>query len=162
MPAGPPPTMQQSTMSGPASSVSATLAFMSTAFLVAGAVFAGIAAVLHVLIFLLESVLWKRPQTWRRFGVPSQGDAEILRPMALNHGFYNLFLAIGTGVGLVLLTREDLFPAGAAVVLFALLSMLSAAIVLISSNRKLARAAVLQGTAPLLGSVLLLLAIAIG
>ena len=69
---------------------------------VAAGVFAGIAAVIHVYIFLMESVLWSRPDVWPRFGVGSQGEADILRPMAFNQGFYNLFLAIMIVVGIVL------------------------------------------------------------
>ena len=38
-----------------------------------------------------------------RFGIRSAEDAAIVRPMAFNQGFYNLFLAIGivAGLGLV-------------------------------------------------------------
>ena len=68
---------------------------------VAAAVFAALAAVLHVLIFVMESVLWARPQVWRRFAVPNQSDADVLRPMAFNQGFYNLFLALGIFGGLI-------------------------------------------------------------
>ena len=68
---------------------------MNTAVLVTGSVFAGIAALIHVYIWLLESVLWTSESTRRTFGVKSAADAEALRPMAYNQGFYNLFLALG-------------------------------------------------------------------
>src|SRR5690606_41805908 len=68
---------------------------MNTAVLVIGSLFAGIAALIHVYIWLLESVLWTSESTRRTFGVKSAADAETLRPMAYNHGFYNLFLALG-------------------------------------------------------------------
>ena len=50
--------------------------------------------------------------------------------------------------------------AGYAVAIFALLSMVLAAVVLITSNPKLARSALIQGAAPLLGLVFLILGIA--
>ena len=71
-------------------------------FLILGLVFAGIAALIHVVIFRLESIVWSQPATWKRFGLRSQQDADVVKPMALNQGFYNLFLAIGTIVGIVL------------------------------------------------------------
>ena len=61
-----------------------------------------IAALLHVGFFYFESIVWSRPNVWARFHVASQADAEIIRPMALNQGFYNLFLGLGIVAGLVL------------------------------------------------------------
>src|SRR5262245_57346415 len=104
---------------------------MADVLFVTGAIFAGIAALLHVCIFALASVLWRRSSTWRRFGVRAQDDAEVLRPMAFNQGFYNLFLAIGTGTGLVLLAIPGLEQAGFALAFFALASLLLAAVVLV-------------------------------
>ena len=128
-------------------------------FVVVGSVFVGVAALLHVLIFFLESVVWSRPATWKRFGLRTQQDADTVRPMAFNQGFYNLFLAIGAGVGLILLWRADTQQAGIALSLFAALSMVAAALVLIGSSPKLARAAMLQGLAPLVGVVFLVIAL---
>ena len=131
---------------------------MSTVFLIIGAVFVGIAGLIHVFIFLLESVLWNRPATWKRFGITSQPDADVLRPMAYNQGFYNLFLALGAGAGLVMLFAAGVTQAGAALSIFVLLSMLLASIVLLFSNPKLARAAAFQGVAPLIGLIFLIIA----
>ena len=61
-----------------------------------------LAALLHGYIFLMESVWWTRPATWKRFGVADQAAADTTRPMAYNQGFYNLFLGIGAALGLVL------------------------------------------------------------
>lgn len=66
------------------------------------AVFVALAAMMHVYIFLMESVWWTRPATWKRFGVASQADANTTSPMAYNQGFYNLFLGIGALIGLVI------------------------------------------------------------
>ena len=57
-------------------------------------VLVALAAALHVLFFAMESVLFMRPAVHRRFGV-SREHAEVVRPMAFNQGFYNLFLAVG-------------------------------------------------------------------
>lgn len=132
---------------------------MSTVFLIIGAIFVGIAGLIHIFIFLLESVLWNRPSTWKRFGVKSQGEADVLRAMAYNQGFYNVFLALGAGAGLVMLASSTVQQAGTALSIFVLLSMLLASVVLLFSNPKLARAAALQGAAPLIGLIFLIIAI---
>ncbi len=132
---------------------------MSTAFLIIGAIFVGIAGLIHIAIFLFESVFWSRPSTWKRFGVKTQEEADVLRPMAYNQGFYNVFLALGAGAGLVMLASSNVHQAGAALSIFVLLSMLLASIVLLFSNPRLARAAAFQGVAPLIGLVFLIVAI---
>ncbi|MBN9210369.1 MAG: epimerase [Microbacterium sp. 71-36] len=122
-------------------------------------VFAGLAALLHVYIFVLESVRWSHPSVWRIFGLTSQDAADTTKPMAYNQGFYNLFLAIGAGIGVVLWAVNGVGDvAGRTLLLFALGSMLAAALVLITSGRKYLRPAAIQGTLPLIGFVLTLLA----
>ena len=124
--------------------------------------FGALAALLHVYIFLMESVQWTQPRTWKRFGVADQAAADITKPMAYNQGFYNLFLAIGVVLGIVLFwvgepgTAGDV--AGRTLVLFSLGSMAAAAMVLVTSGRKYIRAALTQGTLPLIGFVLFLFA----
>src|SRR6187402_1555734 len=127
---------------------------MNTAFVIAGSVFVGIGALIHIFIFWLESITWTAPSTWRRFGVASQADAETIRPMAYNQGFYNGFLAVGAACGIVLVASPGLQQAGLALELFAALSMVFAATVLVVSSPKLVRAAALQGALPLVGIVL--------
>ena len=114
---------------------------------------AALAALLHVYIFVMESIQWTQPRVWRRFGVADQAAAETTKPMAYNQGFYNLFLAVGALAGIVAVW------AGAPQVGWTLVfsscgSMLLAALVLAASGRKYLRAAVLQGTTPLLAVVL--------
>jgi len=123
-------------------------------FLVIGLVFVGIAALIHKYIFYMESITWTQPATWKRFGLRSQQDADTVKPMAYNQGFYNLFLALGIVVGIILILVGQV-DVGRAVALFGALSMVAAATVLVTSNPKLARAAALQGTAPLLGVIFL-------
>ncbi|WP_256839002.1 DUF1304 domain-containing protein [Ornithinimicrobium faecis] len=124
---------------------------------IVAAVLVGLAALLHGYIWLMESMWWTRPAIWRRFGVRDQGTAEVIAPMAYNQGFYNLFLGVGAALGLVLfLTGAD--TAGRTLVLFTTGCMVLAAVVLLSSGRSYLRAALTQGTLPLLGFVALLLA----
>ncbi len=121
--------------------------------------FAIIATLIHVLIFALESVLWAKPNVWRRFGLRSQTDADVVEPMAFNQGFYNLFLALGSIVGMLLLGWGNPV-AGKWVLLVVLSSMTLASFVLLMTNRRMWRAALLQGVAPLLGIGFLLAAVA--
>jgi putative membrane protein len=123
--------------------------------LVAGLVLAGLAAVVHVYIFILESLRFDQPSTWKVFGVRGAEDAAVLRPMFYNQGFYNLFLAIGTAAGIGLASGGN-HDAGIALVTFACGSMLTAALVLITSNRALARGAMVQGLLPALALLVLL------
>lgn len=132
---------------------------MNAALAIPGVVLAALAALLHVGIFALESVLWSRPSTWRRFGVADARDADVLRPMAYNQGFYNLFLAVGVAVGLLLIGTGASLAAGAALALFGLGSMILAAIVLVTSSPRLWRAALFQGVVPALAALLLALAL---
>jgi putative membrane protein len=126
---------------------------MSLVLLVIAIVFSALAALLHVYIFVMESVLWMRPATWKRFGLKSQEEASIIRPMALNQGFYNLFLALGIFVAFFLLPHPALRAAGEMLLLFCCASMVAAALVLLISNPKLARAALTQGVLPLIAVI---------
>ena len=123
-----------------------------------GAVFLSLAALIHVYIFYLESIAWSKPKTWKTFGLTSQSEADTVKPMAYNQGYYNGFLALGVIVGLALITT-NVAQAGYALAIFAGSSMVLAATVLITSNARLARAAVLQGAAPLIGVVLLVVSL---
>jgi len=122
--------------------------------LVAGA--ALVAAALHAWFFVLESVLFERPTVFRRFGLGSPEDAAIVRPMAFNQGFYNLFLAAGIVVGLVLVGMGEV-AGGRAIVLFACACMVGAGIVLVATSRRFLTAAALQAGPPLLAIVAALL-----
>jgi len=123
-------------------------------------VFAALAALLHVYIFVMESVQWSQPRIWKRFGVPDQQTADATKPMAYNQGFYNLFLAIGAILGIVLFwaagAEAPADVAGRTLMLFTLGSMAAAALVLLTTGMKYLRPALIQGTLPLIGFVLLL------
>lgn len=124
---------------------------------VVASVFVGLAALLHVYIFWMESVAWTRPAIWTRFGVADQTTADVTRPMAYNQGFYNLFLGLGAALGLVLWwTGSE--AAGTSLVLFCTASMALAASVLVTTGKGYLRAALTQGTLPLLGFITFLFA----
>ncbi|KQQ92907.1 hypothetical protein ASF62_14010 [Leifsonia sp. Leaf325] len=126
--------------------------------LIASLVILSIAALIHVYIFVLESVRWTEPSTRKTFGTTAE-TAEITKGLAFNQGFYNLFLAIILAVGVVFLAAGSL-EIGAALAFASAGSMVAAALVLILSDRSKARAAMVQASAPLLGLVLLLIALA--
>lgn len=120
--------------------------------LIAGLVFAALAAAFHVFIFVLESLRWTAPRTRAVFGVASEADALTMKQLAFNQGFYNLFLAITALVGIVLVSAGAT-TAGLTLVYAGVGMMLAAALVLILSDGSKARAAALQGTFPLLAVV---------
>lgn len=128
---------------------------MTTAFVIIGSVFVFIAAVFHLYVFFLESVTWTKPRTWKIFGIASQADADTIRPMAFNQGFYNLFLALGAGIGLVLIPIN--FYAGVGMISLATGSMFLAGVVLFFSVKGSRRSALLQGLPPLIGLIFVIL-----
>ena len=67
--------------------------------LTAGLVFAALAALVHVYIFVMESLTWTSKGTRDKFGT-TVDEAATTKVMAFNQGFYNLFLAIVTAVGI--------------------------------------------------------------
>jgi putative membrane protein len=110
---------------------------------------AGLAAGIHVLIFVLESILFARPAVWRRFGVRSQDDADTIRMWALNQGFYNLFLASGVVAGLIAVGLGHR-SVGVALVALATASMAAAGVVLLATGGpRFLRAAAMQAVPPL-------------
>ena len=119
----------------------------------AGLLFAGLAALLHVYIFVLESFAWTTARTRAVFGTTAE-EAQTTKMLAFNQGFYNLFLAVVTAVGIVMVVLGHR-SVGAALILAGVVSMLAAALVLLVSSPDKARAAVTQGVFPLIGLVLL-------
>jgi len=107
----------------------------------------------HVVIFCMESLWWTTPSVRARFR-QSEEHAQVTRLLAFNQGFYNLFLAIGTFAGLALTlggeARTGLIIAG-----WSCISMLGAGIVLAASAPGMRRGAVIQGAAPALFLLLL-------
>jgi len=123
-------------------------------------IFAALAAVLHVYIFVLESFRWTAPQTRATFGTTLE-EAETTKLLAFNQGFYNLFLAIVTVVGVAWMSSGGT-AVGAALIFAGVGSMLAAAIVLVASAPDKARSAVIQGAFPLVAVVLLAAGLNVG
>ncbi len=124
----------------------------------AGLVFAALAALLHVYIFVMESLTWTSPRTRATFGT-TQEEAETTKLLAFNQGFYNLFLAVVTAIGIVAMCLGHT-AVGAALVFAGVGSMLAASAVLLASSPDKARAAITQGAFPLVAVVLLAIALA--
>lgn len=127
--------------------------------LTAGLVVAALAAVLHVYIFVMESLTWTSPRTRATFGTTAE-EAETTKLLAFNQGFYNLFLAVVTVVGIVAVLLGHT-AVGAALVFTGVGSMAAAALVLVASARDKARAAITQGTLPVIAIVLLVVGLSI-
>ncbi len=120
---------------------------------IAGLVFAALAAALHVYIFVMESLTWTSARTRATFGISEQ-EAQATKELAFNQGFYNLFLAIVTVIGIVAVGLGH-NAVGAALVFAGVGSMFAAAVVLLTSSPDKARAAITQGAFPLIAVVLL-------
>ena len=114
-------------------------------------VLAGLASLLHVYFFWLETVTFRRPSSYRTFGV-AEADVETVAFSMYNQGFYNLFLALGTLVGVVGSWR-GWEPQGSTLVVFGCLFMVGAAVVLVAARPRMARAAAVQGLLPALALV---------
>ena len=120
-----------------------------------GWVLAALAGLLHGYIFVLEALRFDDPGTRRIFRI-EQEHAEAVRPWAWNQGWYNLFLAIGALAGAAYGFADD--DAAGPLVVLACGSMTAAALVLVLTDRRMLRSALVQGTVPTLALVALLLA----
>ena len=112
-----------------------------------GVIFALGAAVLHVVVFYLESFAWTSDGALKAFNMTKE-EAENTQEMALNQGFYNLFLAIEVFVGVFLMATRN--PAGKALVIFAVCSMAFAAILLYVTSPNKRSAAIKQAIFPIM------------
>jgi putative membrane protein len=129
--------------------------------ILASLIFAFLAALLHVYIFIMESVTWTQPATWKRFGLTSQADAETTRPLAFNQGFYNLFLAVAVFAGVAAIALGQPVV-GWTLVFSSCGSMVLAAVVLALTGSKYLRSAGIQSGAPLLAVVFGILSLVLG
>ncbi|MFB6723608.1 DUF1304 domain-containing protein [Kribbella sp. NPDC056345] len=112
-------------------------------------VFVVVAGLFHVAIFVMESVLFRKPSTYQRFLVKDETEMNAARPWAFNQGFYNLFLAAGALGGLIAGGDK-----GHAIALFSCACMAGAGIVLVASDRRMVQAAATQALPPILALVL--------
>lgn len=125
-----------------------------------GLVLAGVAALVHVFIFYLESIAWTSPRARAVFGTGTAEQAALQKDLAFNQGFYNLFLAIAVTLGIVLYAAGQT-AVGATLVLTGAGSMTAAALVLLLSSPDKASAALKQGLVPAVGIIALALGLAL-
>lgn len=117
---------------------------------VLGLLLVGIAALVHVFIFYLESLAWTGSLARRTFGTGTVEEATRQKELAFNQGFYNLFLAVLVALGIVLYAVGHP-EAGATLVFAGAGSMVAASLVLLFSSPDKASAALKQGIVPALG-----------
>src|SRR5262245_32067876 len=98
-------------------------------------IFALLAGIIHVAIFLMESAFFSRPGIERIF-LGGAASSPQLKIFAFNQGFYNLFLAVGAIGGVIAGNKS--------ITLFCCACMLGAGLVLIASQRRMWRGAVGQ------------------
>lgn len=122
-----------------------------------GLFFAGLAALLHIYIWVMESLTWTSARTRATFGLTEE-EALATKELAFNQGFYNLFLAVITLAGIVI-GAIGYNGVGIALIFAGVGSMLAAALVLLLSSPDKAKAAVTQGIFPLIAIVLLAVAV---
>lgn len=127
--------------------------------IIAGLVLAGLAALVHVYIFFLESFAWTTPRGRATFGT-SEAEAAATRELAFNQGFYNLFLAIAVFAGIVAFIVGSA-AVGAALVFVGAGSMVAASLVLLLSSPEKRGAALKQGVIPALGVIALAIGVAL-
>ncbi|MDJ1371688.1 DUF1304 domain-containing protein [Gulosibacter molinativorax] len=120
---------------------------------IAGLILAGLAALIHVYIFYLESVVWTGERARATFGTTPE-QAKVTKALAFNQGFYNLFLAIAVVIGIVFFAVGSP-QVGATLVFTGAGSMAAAALVLLLSSPDKRGAALKQGMLPLLGVIAL-------
>jgi putative membrane protein len=124
----------------------------------AGLFFAGLAALLHVYVWVMESLTWTSARTRATFGI-SEEEALATKELAFNQGFYNLFLAIITFTGIVI-GGTGRYGIGLGLIFAGTGSMLAAAVVLLLSSPDKTRAAITQGTLPLIAILLTVVGLA--
>lgn len=117
-------------------------------------IFAGLAGLIHILFFLMESVLWLNPAVHSVFLVESVANAELLDVYVKNQGYYNLFLALGMLAGLWMMTQRK--DAGRILVMYLCLVMIGAAIVLRFTIPGMTAGPFIQGVPPLIALIALL------
>ena len=100
-------------------------------------------ALIHVYIFVLESLLWGRARTNKVFAI-SEEDARAAKLMAFNQGVYNLLLAAAIVAGLLLSLSAGTAIVGRVLAAYGLGSILVAGVVLMASAPKLWRSALIQ------------------
>ncbi len=119
-------------------------------------IFTVITILIHIAVFIGESMFWLEPVIYKQAvmkidlitDVSSYEQARILEVLFFNQGFYNLFVALGGVVG-VILYKTGKTQAGLALVSNTCFFAFGAALVLASSTTAYP-AALIQGVPPAL------------
>ena len=111
-------------------------------------VFAVMAGLIHVGVFITESFLFTHPRFSSLFLTRGE-DVAVVRLWAVDQGWYNLFLAAGALGGVVLVHTWD-ERAGRTLAMFACGCMVVAGVVLFVSERRLWRGSLGQAVPPLI------------
>jgi putative membrane protein len=97
-------------------------------------IFALVAAAVHLLVFVWEALLLRRPGVHQGvFGIPA-ADVPAIRLWAFGVGFYNLFLGLGM-VGGVVAWMRGYTTVGQTLVIYLLVFMFLSGIVLLVADR---------------------------
>lgn len=96
----------------------------------------------HLLFFLLEAILWMQPFVYNilielldtKTAVDYPTQAQVLKSLFINQGFYNLFLVVGGLFGLISL-KKNRHSQGYALLLLFCFSAAGAGIVLAFSTK---------------------------
>ena len=116
---------------------------MHALFLVSSA----LSALMHVGFFVLESVLFTKAPG-RKIFETTAADAETMKFLAFNQGFYNLFLALGVVAGVAFSILGDA-RVGRTLVAFACACMVGAACILATGGKRYFRGVAAQALPPL-------------
>jgi putative membrane protein len=109
-----------------------------------------------VVVFVLESFFYRRPELHSIFLI-EPGQEATVRLWVVNQGFYNLFFGVAalTGVALASFGRVDV---GTALVVFTCASMAISGAVLFVTERRLWRSSIAQALPPSVALVALAVA----
>ena len=117
-------------------------------------ILAALAALIHILFFAMESLFWMKPAV-RKIFRRTEAEAETTKLMALNQGYYNLFLAVATIAGIYIGNTGNVSEA-VAILTVTLGSMVAASLVLLfSAGTAMLRGVLIQGLIPAICLVLI-------
>lgn len=127
-------------------------------------VFALLAAALHILVFVWEALAFQLPGVHQRVFFTPTADVPAIRLWAFGVGFYNLFLACGTIIGVIAWAMGNETVGRTLVIYTCLFMFLSGLVLLIADRMELGRprgkgigGAIGQGLPPLMALIALAL-----
>jgi len=109
---------------------------------------AGLAGLLHLIFFVLESVLWSQPRVQAIFKVETVEVAAILERSMFNQGVYNLALGLGALGAAFFASSSTHGRAARAIGAYCCAFMVLAALALFVSAPGMIRGVLIQGLAP--------------